>query len=354
MKKSNKIIALMLASTMLFAGCNNNEKAVNTNTNEKAATESNGKDKKASKLPDNLVAKVDGEDILKDDYKKELDFYSSMIASQQQLMPTIVNMMVQDKLILKDMEKNGIKVTDQEISDAFMNAVNNMGGEKKFDELLDNYNMDSEMFKETVKKDLMYTKHKEWFMENNAVTDEDIEKYYEEHKDEFEKRDAAHILVEDKETAEEIKQRLDDGENWDDLAKEFSKDTQNAQNGGQLGEFSKGQMVKEFEDAAFALNEGDISEPVETNFGWHIIKMNKVLDSASDSKEQISELLKTEKYNEYIKKLNDEADIETMFDTEEDAVEEGKEETTETIIETEEETDGDEKQEDSKEQKDNN
>lgn len=83
---------------------------------------------------------------------------------------------------------------------------------------------------------------------------------------------AAHILVPTKEQAVSIKTMLDEGEDFGVLARQYSKCPSKA-SGGDLGYFKRGQMVKEFEDAAFALPVGQVSDPVETQFGWHIIKV---------------------------------------------------------------------------------
>ncbi len=82
---------------------------------------------------------------------------------------------------------------------------------------------------------------------------------------------AQHILVSSKTEIEELKRRLDSGFDFRHLAKTYSKCPSKAQ-GGDLGEFTKGQMVKPFEDAAFALEVGEISDSVQTQFGFHIIK----------------------------------------------------------------------------------
>lgn len=82
---------------------------------------------------------------------------------------------------------------------------------------------------------------------------------------------AQHILVDQKFEAEDLKKKLESGEEFEKLAKDFSN-CGSAQDGGNLGEFSKGMMVPEFEKAAFALEVGQVSAPVQTQFGYHIIK----------------------------------------------------------------------------------
>jgi peptidyl-prolyl cis-trans isomerase C len=84
------------------------------------------------------------------------------------------------------------------------------------------------------------------------------------------KMKASHILVADLNTAHMIKQKLNEGNNFDSLARKFSTCPSNAR-GGDLGEFGPGMMVKPFEDATVALQVGSVSDPVQTQFGWHII-----------------------------------------------------------------------------------
>ena len=83
---------------------------------------------------------------------------------------------------------------------------------------------------------------------------------------------AGHILVDTYDEAVALKKRIDNGESFEELASKYSK-CPSAQRGGALGMFGRGQMVKPFENAAFNLGVGQVSEPVKTDFGWHLIKV---------------------------------------------------------------------------------
>jgi peptidyl-prolyl cis-trans isomerase C len=82
---------------------------------------------------------------------------------------------------------------------------------------------------------------------------------------------ARHILVEQEYEAKDIEKKLSEGKTFEDMAKAFSK-CPSGKRGGDLGEFGRGRMVKSFEDAAFELNPGEVSKPVRTQFGYHLIQ----------------------------------------------------------------------------------
>lgn len=126
------------------------------------------------------------------------------------------------------------------------------------------------------------------------VTDADVQAYYDAHRNEFETLTGRHILIrmkgspvplgpgkqdltddEAKAKAESIRKRLQAGEDFAKIAKEESDDTGSGDKGGDLGEFGKGMMVAPFEQAAFALKPGEISEPVHSEFGYHIIQIQE-------------------------------------------------------------------------------
>ncbi|MGU3401250.1 peptidylprolyl isomerase [Brucellaceae bacterium D45D] len=120
---------------------------------------------------------------------------------------------------------------------------------------------------------------------------------------------ARHILVKTKEEADAIIKKLEGGAKFEDLAKESSTDG-SAANGGDLGYFSEGQMVPEFEKATFALKPGEYTkEPVQTQFGFHVIQLEdrrtKQPPSFDEVKDQIRSIVMRERYVETVKKLRD-------------------------------------------------
>lgn len=121
-----------------------------------------------------------------------------------------------------------------------------------------------------------------------SVTPEAIKAAYDEMVAQFKPEEqvhARHILVASEEEAKAIKAELDAGGNFEGIAKTKSLDP-GAANGGDLGFFQRGQMVKPFEDAAFALDIGKVSDPVQSQFGWHLIKVEEKRQSAPPSLEQ--------------------------------------------------------------------
>lgn len=124
------------------------------------------------------------------------------------------------------------------------------------------------------------------------VTEEAVRADYDKFVADFKPQDeihARHILVETKEEADAIKTELDGGADFATIAQEKSIDPGSGANGGDLGFFGKGMMVPEFETAAFALaNPGDVSAPVQSQFGWHIIKLEEKRQSQPPAFEQIA------------------------------------------------------------------
>lgn len=174
-------------------------------------------------------------------------------------------------------------------------------------------------------------------LQEKAVT-EDIEVTEEEIKNEYDKQiteiNAQHILVEDEETANKVKQELDNGGDFAALAKEYSTDEANKDKGGELDYFASGDMVPEFFDGAYNTEVGAISDPVQTNHGFHIIKVNDKREkedagSFDDMKEDIERQLMNQKIDpvaaqEKIDGILNEADINVKIKEYEDLFKSGE------------------------------
>lgn len=148
------------------------------------------------------------------------------------------------------------------------------------------------------------------------ITEKDLEAYYKNNLSIFgkqEQRKARHILVQDQKTADDIQRQLRNGADFALVASKRSLDTGSKANGGDLGWFTKGQLVPDFEKAVFAMRKGQISAPIQTQFGYHIILLEdtRVRDEISyeQARGQIQKLLTSEKQQELttnlIKTLND-------------------------------------------------
>jgi peptidyl-prolyl cis-trans isomerase C len=155
------------------------------------------------------------------------------------------------------------------------------------------------------------------------VTDEDVRKMYEENKPLFttETVGASHIMVKTEAEAEAIRKELADGKDFAELAKAKSQDTGSADKGGDLGMLSQGQAVPEFEAAAFALKEGELSSVVKTQYGFHIIKggaHKQVTQPFDEVKARLRETLEQQRQRDgvlaYIGDLEHHAKIELFED----------------------------------------
>jgi len=268
-----------------------------------------------------IAAVVNGVKISDD--KVEDEIAKAMIQYQAQGMTIQPEQMVEvrssiiDNLVVREIliqNSEAIELTSEEIETQISTFRARFETEEEFIEALSVQGFDLESFTLVITEDLKIQKFMEDSIpEETTVSDEDMTQFYNDNPAYFVKPErvhASHILVslQDKTTDEEkesamvkikrIESELQNGADFSELAKTESEGP-SGPNGGDLGEFTRGQMVAEFEEAAYALNEGEISSIVETQFGYHIIKMiEKFPESAvpfEEVKQSINDYLMQEK-----------------------------------------------------------
>ncbi|MBN8209289.1 peptidylprolyl isomerase [Bacillus sp. NTK071] len=212
------------------------------------------------------------------DVTKE-EFYQAM---KDQSGEAVLSDLVQTKIL-----EDKYDVSDKEVEAELEKIKENFETDEQLEQALQsNGYKDLEQFKVDVRKQLLAQKAA---TEGVEVTDKKLKEFYENNKNLFTELEASHILVDDEKTAKEVQKKLEDGGDFAKLAKEYSKDG-SAENGGELGIFKKGDMVAEFEEAAFALKEGEVSDIVQSQFGYHIIKLkSKTVKPFKEAKDQVEE-----------------------------------------------------------------
>jgi len=181
------------------------------------------------------------------------------------------------------------------------------------------YKKELEILKESALKQYAINK----LLADIMVSEEEISKFYDEHEEHFktpEKARASHILVKEEDEAKKILKEIEEGLSFDEAAEKYST-CPSKEKGGDLGEFSKGQMVPEFEEVAFSMEEGKISEPVKTQFGYHLIKLNYKKASGNSPLEEVKDQIKQqllmmkqqEVYLNRTEELKDKYEVKTYF-----------------------------------------
>ncbi|WP_074032620.1 peptidylprolyl isomerase [Exiguobacterium sp. AT1b] len=237
----------------------------------------------------------------------------------------------------------GDQVEQEKVDEEFSKTEEQFNSKEEFEQAIQQAGMSgTKEFKEALRGQMLVDAAKSELVD---VTDEEVEAQFAKENVEVE---ASHILVESEEEAQDIIKQLNDGADFAELAKEKSTDTGSGEQGGELGFFSTGTMVPEFEEYAFKEDVvGKVSEPIQSQFGFHVIKVTDRKEKdlkLEDEKDRIREELATEKsasvdankiYAELIEKYNvdvKDAKAEQQFDAVKEAIknaDESSEESTE-------------------------
>ncbi len=199
----------------------------------------------------------------------------------------LLDQMIDRKLMEQEAKAAGVSVPDTVVSNVLDQFVRQFGGESQVDQMLTPMGLTRDDFREAIQRDLTIRKYvDERITSSIVVADADIRAFYDQNPEMFAGSDSVHVrhiilLSHDTDVEqqkkdrraqmESIRTRALSGEDFAALARQYSQDNV-AQQGGDLGYFPRGMMVKPFEDAAFALKKNQISDIVETQFGLHLIK----------------------------------------------------------------------------------
>lgn len=242
---------------------------------------------------DKILATVNGKEITGVDYNLFLDSLNPQIKQYfagEDMNKEIINELIYQALLYEDAIAKGMDKDEE-----FLQVV-----EKTKESMLKNYALGK-------------------LLATVDVTEDEVKKFYEKNKEAFKEKESAnasHILVSEEDKAREIYEKVKDGEDFETLAKKNST-CPSKEKGGDLGTFTRGQMVKEFEDAVFENEVGTVTEPVKTQFGYHIIKINEKNEGRDlefdEVKDKIFSQLKRQKeqdlYNKKIEELKEKYDV---------------------------------------------
>ncbi|WP_319475320.1 peptidylprolyl isomerase [Marispirochaeta aestuarii] len=251
-----------------------------------------------------------------------------------QLREAVLTQMVERKLLLHEAEKSGVELDQEKFETEFASIKTNFPTDEAFAQALSQRGYTEEMFKAEMAEIMTLQAFLEEEISSKIeLGEEEMQAFYNENPEYFateESVTASHILIEVNEDAdeaeeaeaygrmEEIAARVAAGEDFAELAREYSEGP-SAPRGGDLGSFQRGSMVQVFEDTAFALEPGGVSDIIRTEFGFHIIKLTDRSEggtlSFEDARDAIETYLRQEKEQEavtaYVQELKEKYTVET-------------------------------------------
>ncbi|SHH52745.1 peptidylprolyl isomerase [Tepidibacter thalassicus] len=337
MKKIISVVLMILLAFSLTACSKGQSKDVVAKVNDRVITL--GEYEKTLAMYKKNFENVYGPDI----WTKEAEKGKTVL---EMVKERVLDNMIDDEIVYQAFKKENLKIDKSQVDKQLSNFKKQLEKNPEFKSFLKDNNIDDEFLKEQLKKDMAIVKYKENYINSLGISDQDIKDYYEKNKDKFKREEvkASHILFltvqkdengqlkrdekgklvplsdeeikKAKQKAEEILIRAKNGEDFAKLAKEYSQDIGSAQNGGDLGYFGRGVMDPNFEKAAFALKPGEISDIVESQFGYHIIKVEDKVDEIrklEEVKNGIKTQIEQEKYRDKIDELRKEAKIEKFL-----------------------------------------
>ena len=286
------ILTAVLVAALIWLGLAGPVSAQEAKTEDQAAT------REAGAAPDTPVAAVNGETISRGQLDRELAGIQGRMARQGQPVPDgalaqirgqVLDQMIGEELLFQESRKQKINVDDQKIQVQIDEMARSFEDKAAFDLALANAGLSREVLTERLRRQMAIQQLiEEKIVAGLEVAEARADEFYKANPEIFvqpEQVRARHILIRTEAEADaaakaeargridEIRRKAVEGEDFAALAKTHSQDPGSKENGGDLGFFARGQMVKPFEETAFALKENEISQVVESPFGFHIIQV---------------------------------------------------------------------------------
>jgi peptidyl-prolyl cis-trans isomerase SurA len=296
-----------------------------------------------AEVVDRVVAKVNGEIITLSTVEERVAVAKQQLKAagnpskltEKEIVKKTLNSIIEEKLQLQEANKSGLEVDDESVENAFkdIRKRNNITEEQMI-EMLESEDRSLEQYKEVIRDQILVTKVVQFRMGKMAnATPKQIKRYYYDHQKEYwqpRQPFVRHILFIVDETAspekrqlkkiklKEILRQIRTGKDFSEMAVKHSEDV-TASSGGEIGLLEKGILVPEFEEVAFSLKPGEISDIVESRYGYHIIKVDRVIPGKAkpldEVKDQIQQILQMKNTKERYDKWMDEAKSGAMIQT---------------------------------------
>lgn len=225
---------------------------------------------------------------------------------------TVLDEMIDYKIIEEDAKKLGIEVDNKLVDKKLAEIKKDLG--EKYKEDQKKLGVKDSFYKDKIMEQEFLKEHEKKVKGSFDIKDEELKKHYEEHKNEYYLAKISHILLKTEKEANQVYTELSD-DNFSELAKKYSKDIKSKESNGFLGEFKAGIFEESVDDEIKKLDAGQISKPVKSKLGYHIIRVDeKKIQPFNDVKDSIKTEILDKKYQEYLKNLKEKSDIKTNLE----------------------------------------